>query len=276
MVNYTKNILDIIADFLKIELDSIFMQTRLSSNKLDRARKTITDLLKRTTISYRELESTIEFLSFATKIVILERVFLRRLFDVIRRSVTIIRLFIDMKADLLWWKIFFKDWDGLKLLRNVVSRRLWYIWIDVSRKLDIRGYILKHSNLLSHVQNVFSTRVTSRYTRKDIQFKKMTVILYIIRVWVNRLSNTRLILHCDNENCVHELRKFFIRESAMISLRTIAMLIVSHDILLISTWISIKINELTNNLSRFRYRKIADKYPQLNHLSRHRSITPPR
>ena len=101
MINHTKNILDIIVDFLRIELDSILIQTRLSSNKLDRTRKTITDLLKRATISHRELESAIEFLSFATKIVIPERVFLRRLFDAIRRSITIIRLFIDMKVDLL-------------------------------------------------------------------------------------------------------------------------------------------------------------------------------
>ena len=182
MINHTKNILDIKVDFLKIELDSIFMQTRLSSNKLDRTRKTIIDLLKRATISYRELESAIGFLSFAAKIVILERAFLRRLFDVIRRPVTIIRLFTDMKADLLWWKTFLKDWNDLKLLRNVVSRRLWYIWTDVSGKLDIEGYILKYSNLLSHVQNVFSTRVTSRHTRKDIQFKEMAVILHAIRV----------------------------------------------------------------------------------------------
>ena len=101
IVNHTKDILDIIVDFLRIELDSILMQTRLSSNKLDRARKTITDLLKRATISHRELESAIEFLSFATKIVIPGRAFLRRLFDVIRRSMTIIRLFTDIKVDLL-------------------------------------------------------------------------------------------------------------------------------------------------------------------------------
>ena len=109
MINHTKNILDIIVDFLGIELDNILIQARLSSNKLDRARKTMTDLLKRATISYRELELAIGFLFFATKIVISERVFLRRLFDVIRRSITIIRLFIDMKVDLLWWKIFLKD-----------------------------------------------------------------------------------------------------------------------------------------------------------------------
>ena len=102
MVNHTKNILDTIVDFLEIELDNILMQARLPPNKLDRARKTITDLLKRATISHRELESAIGFLSFAAKIVILERAFLRRLFDAIRRPITIIRLSTDMKADLLW------------------------------------------------------------------------------------------------------------------------------------------------------------------------------
>ena len=101
IVNHTKNILDTIVDFLRIELDSILMQTRLSSNKLDRTRKTMIDLLKRATISHYELESAIEFLFFAAKIVIFERVFLRRLFDVIRRSIAIIRLFTDMKVDLL-------------------------------------------------------------------------------------------------------------------------------------------------------------------------------
>ena len=101
MINHTKDILDTIADFLGIELDSILMQTRLSPDKLDRTRKTVADLLKRAIIPHRELESAIGFLSFATKIVIPERAFLRRLFDAIRRPMTIIRLFTDIKADLL-------------------------------------------------------------------------------------------------------------------------------------------------------------------------------
>ena len=40
------------------------------------------------------------FLFFIVKVVILKRAFLRRLFDVIRRSVIIVRLIIVMKADL--------------------------------------------------------------------------------------------------------------------------------------------------------------------------------
>ena len=47
----------------------------------------------------------------------------------------------------------------------------------------------------------------------------------------------------------------------MVSLRDIVMLLAKYNIYLILIWILIKINELVDNLSRFRYRKIADVYP---------------
>ena len=68
------------------------------------------------------------------------------------------------------------------------------------------------------------------------------------------------MLHYDNEDYVYELRKFIIRESTMTSLRKIAILVASYNILLISIWIPTKTNQLANNLSRFRYRKIANKF----------------
>ena len=33
-----------------------------------------------------------------------------------------IRITKRMKADLLWWKAFLKDWNGISLLRNVADR----------------------------------------------------------------------------------------------------------------------------------------------------------
>ena len=251
------------------------MQARLPADKLDRARKTVADL-KRAIIPHRELESAVGFLAFAAKIVIPGRAFLRRLFDAVRRPVAIIRLSAGMKDDLQWWSTFLKDWDGLKLLRHAADRESWYIWTDASGNLGMGGYILKHPDLLLHVQDVFSTRVPSRHARKDIQFKEMTAILQAIRLWIDRLHGTRLVLHCDNEDCVYGLRKSSMRGPAMTPLRKIAMLVASHDILLIPTWIPTIANQLADDLSRFRYRKIADKFPQLNHLSKRRAPTPPR
>ena len=75
--------MNIIIEFLRIEIDNNFMQIKLFFDKLIKIKNTIKDFLKKAIISYREFEFAIEFLSFVVKIVILKRVFLRRLFDVI-------------------------------------------------------------------------------------------------------------------------------------------------------------------------------------------------
>ena len=49
------------------------------------------------------------------------------------------------------------------------------------------------------------------------------------------------------------------------------MLLVKNDIHLVPIWILTKANELADDLSRFRYRKIADQHPQLKILP----ISPP-
>ncbi len=98
------------------------MQARLPPDKLARARNTAKNLLKRATISYQALELAVGFLSFAAKIVIPGRAFLRRLFDALRRPGATIRITSHIKADLQWWDTFLEDWNGLQLLRHVASR----------------------------------------------------------------------------------------------------------------------------------------------------------
>lgn len=262
-INHTKDIMGTIADFLGIEFDSILMQARLPPDKLARARNTVKVLLNRAVISHRELESAVGFLSFAAKIVIPGRAFLTRLFDAIRRPTTLIRITSHIRADLLWWEAFLKDWNGLKLIRHVTSRPTWHIWTDASGTFGMGGYILEHPDLLQSVQEAFSIPMATRHRQKDIQFKEMKAVHHAIRLWLRRLQGSRLVLYCDNDACVHGLRKTSIRGPAMAPLRDVVMLLAKYDIDLIPTWIPTKANELADDLSRFRYRKIADAYPQL-------------
>ena len=53
----------------------------------------------------------------------------------------------------------------------------------------------------------------------------------------------------------------------MAPLRDIAMLLAKNDIHLVPTWIPTKANELADDLSRFRLRRVADMHPQLRHLA---------
>lgn len=272
MVNHTKSIFGTIADFLGIELDSNLMQARLPADKLARARNIVKNLLNRATIPHRELESAVGFLSFAAKVVVPGRAFLRRLFNAIRRPVAIIRITSAMRADLQWWNTFLSDWNGLRLLRLVAHRQSVYIWTDASGKFGMGGYLLEDPEQLPSVSEVFSTRMATRHRRMHINFKEMKAVLHAFETWLAKLRGTRLILHCDNEACIFGLRKSSIKGAAMAPLRDIAMLVAKHNIHLVPTWIPTKANQLADNLSRFKFKKVADAYPQLRELC----TTPPR
>ena len=264
-VNHSKDIMGTIADFLGIEFDSNLMQARLPPDKLARARNTAKDLLNRAITSHQELESAVGFLSFAAKIVFPGRAFLRRPFDALRKPAAVHRILTDMKADLLWSQSFLDQWDGLKLLRHLDSRLTWHIWTDASGRHGIEGYIREH--LSQPALEAFSIRLATRHRRKDIQFKEMKAVQQAIQLWLARLRGSKLILYCDNDACVHGLQKSSIRGSAMAPLRDIAMLLARYDIHLVPIWIPTKVNQLADDLSRFRYRKIADENPQLRYPS---------
>ena len=107
-VNHKKSLIGTVAEFLGIELDTIRMQARLPPDKLDRVRSTLESMLLQPTISRHELESLVGLLSFAAKVVVLERAFLRRLFSVLSYTshISIIRIDSSIKADLTWWNTF--------------------------------------------------------------------------------------------------------------------------------------------------------------------------
>lgn len=53
----------------------------------------------------------------------------------------------------------------------------------------------------------------------------------------------------------------------MTPLRDIAMLLATNDVVMSAVWIPTKANELADDLSRFRYEKVANSFPQLSYLA---------
>lgn len=131
------------------------------------------------------------------------------------------------------------------------------------------GHISKQAEISTSIpeQDVFSMHVLTRHRHKDIQYKEMRAIGHAIQLWLDRLQGQRVILYCDNEDCVYSLWKSSICGPAMAPLQQIAMLMAKHDVMIIPTWIPTKANQLADDLSRFCYQRIASTYPQLRHLN---------
>ena len=65
----------------------------------------------------------------------------------------------------------------------------------------------------------------------------------------------------------YRLRKSLIKEPTIASLRDIFILTATYDIILYIVWIASKDNVLADDLSRFRFEKITNIYPQLAYLA---------
>ena len=131
------------------------------------------------------------------------------------------------------------------------------------------GHISRQAEILVSIQeqDVFSVPVPTQHCYKDIQYKEMRAISHALQLWLDQLQGQQVILYCDNEDCVYGLQKSSICGSAMSPLQQIAMLMATHDVIVIPTWIPTKENQLADDLSRFRYQKVADTYPQLRCLN---------
>lgn len=266
-VNHSKDEQGTQVEFLGIEFDSEKMEVRLPPDKLARARKAVSALLDRRSIPHNELESTVGLLSFSAKVVVPGRAFLRRLYTALAKKQRFHHITPAMAADLRWWSTFLTHWNGIRLLRRVSDRVQYSIWTDASGNLGMGGYILEDIAIHPTIDDVFSLHFASRYRPKDIQFKEMLAILVTIRKWLSRLQGSHLTLHCDNGAVADGIKATTMRGQAMAPLRQIVMLFARYDIRYTVIWIPTKQNHLADLLSRFKFAKIADLYPQLKALN---------
>ncbi len=149
-INLKKNLINITCIFLSIELDSINMMTYLSSDKHLKIIQLINSMLTKSFLSYEKLQTLLDFLSFAAKIVVSKRIFLKWLFnDLIIIKSRKQRINYLMWQDLLWWKMFLSKWNDVHLLRKYEFRHSLYFWINASDLHSIKNYYLLHSSLSS-------------------------------------------------------------------------------------------------------------------------------
>jgi hypothetical protein len=157
-VNTKKNVCGHVAQFLGIELDTEAMEARLPADKLARARAQIRTMLHRSSVAYKELQSLVGLFSFASKVIIPGRPFLRRLYDALRREVFYLHVTPAIRADLEWWHLFLTRWNDLRLLRLTQDRPHIYMWADASSTRGLGGYILDHPSQPPSINYVFASR----------------------------------------------------------------------------------------------------------------------
>lgn len=163
-----------------IALDIIAMEARLPPAKLKRAQDWVEKALAQRAITREDLQSLLGFLSFAAKVVVPGRAFMRRLFIALQEFKRIYHISMEMRADLNWWASFLPKWNDIRVSRHSNTHQVLQLWTDASGLYGIGSFFLIEGQHVPPVSQVVSERFSTRNRKKHIMVKETLNILYAL------------------------------------------------------------------------------------------------
>ena len=255
--------------FLGIEVDTESLQLRLPREKLLRLRSELSRCYDRRSIPKRELQSLTGLLQFATKVIRPGRPFLRRLYamqDIGSHPDHFIRLNIPARADILWWKLFAEDWNGISMFWDVSNQSAEIqVTSDASGSWGCGAFWESkwfHFSWPTSLQNV------------PIATKELIPIVVAAAVFGHQWRGHLVEFKVDNMAVVHVLNNTYSKDQHLMHLiRTLVFLAARFDFWFSASHIEGKANILAEALSRNNMPFVFSQAPDFRHF--HPPLIPP-
>ncbi len=187
--------------FLGLTLDTERQEVRVPPDKLESTLALIDNALNRPSskITLSELQSLIGKLQFLCRAIAPGRAFVRRLTYLTRNVVNpryYIRLTVGAKRDLLLWKTFLSEYNGVSMFRDMV-------WADTD-SLDIftdASFSAMGIYFMGHwVSQAWPHGFISQDT--SIAFLEIFPIAVLLVIWGKDIANRSIVFHVDNMSVV--------------------------------------------------------------------------
>ncbi|XP_068721411.1 uncharacterized protein [Montipora capricornis] len=235
--------------FAGIELDSVLLEARLPSDKLDKCRSLISEFLQRKKVTLKEVQSLTGLLNFACSVVRPGRAFLRRLID---RTVGIrspehrIRLNKEVKQDLKLWLSFLSNFNG----RSFFLEEHWLSSTKLNLFTDASGSLGFGAIFGSHW---CYGKWPPGWVQKNIAFLEFYPIVLSLHLWGEAMCNQCILFFTDNESLVHVINKQSCKDkSLMVFVRKLVSICLHYNIVFKAKHISGVRNKLADALSRLQ------------------------
>ena len=190
-----------VLSFLGIEIDTMAMEVRLPTNKLQALQATVSLWAAKRSCTRRELESLLGSLGHACCVVKEGKTFMRRLFDLLlvtRRAHHYIRLNAAARSDLCWWQEFLAPLNHASFARSLLNSSaqvtlatdasgsvgcgaIWTGWWFQLRWADVPGCL------------------ASELGRDSITFKELLPIVMATGIWGPQWQGSPVLVYCDNQ-----------------------------------------------------------------------------
>ena len=246
-------------EYLGILLDSTTLEARLPTDKLENIHQALHRWSSRTRCKKQELLSLIGTLSFAAKVVLAGRSFLRRMIDTsttAQNPQDTIPLPEAFKLDLAWWQAFATPWNG----RSFFLLPQWTPSPDLELFTDSSGTV----GYGAYCQGQwFNGRWTTEQLQHSIQWKELYPIVLAVVTWGHRWSTLRISFRCDNQAVVQCLVSGTSHCPHLMSLlRNIFLTAAMYNFTISAQHIPGTHNTIADSLSRFHMQIFRAHAPQ--------------
>ncbi len=226
-----------------IEADKSSFTARLPPEKLEKAIKATAKVLAEQSVSFRDIQSLVSFLSFCSQAVQLGRVFMRRLWDFVNRypraatKVMCRKIPPWMREDLKWWNDLLPTYNGV-LFFDVSNRPTTSVYTDACF-YGLGGFFFDGKSdwqTASVIQTRAFRRVVSGKTLPlnrrmaknlddpSINVHELEAILLAFQLWSPTWHRNRVIVHKDSTKAFSNLQDSTLRGPANALLRQTLLL----------------------------------------------------
>jgi hypothetical protein len=195
-----------------IEIDTVAMQARLPTDKLEKVQESLSALTLRRKATLHDLQSVIGLLVFASKVVLPGRAFLRRLIN------------LTLKAKNPRHLITLKAFNGISVFPppDFSDSETLKLYTDASGVVGFAAVL---------GSRWFSGPWHDSIAQEHITTKELFPLVLIAEIWGPLFSNRRVLFHSDNAAVVAIINKQSAPDSVtMILVRRLVVAILRHNV----------------------------------------------
>ena len=234
--------------YLGVQLDSIKMESSISPEKIASYILDISEILSKDYCTLRCLQGIIGKLQWCCSIITPGRCFIRRLIDATKfltQPYHRVTLTPGIRKDLEMWQRFFSCFNGKTLFmldKNVHSDKIHFF-------SDASGFAAG----AYYGTSWFVVEFPQSWLGYHITIKELYPIVLATYIFGKKLSNHKIIFHCDNQAVVSTINKQTSRnKKVMVLLRQFVLNCISFNVLFKSVHIAGKQNFLSDQISRLQ------------------------
>jgi hypothetical protein len=238
--------------YLGVLLDALRHELRMSEARIEQGLRRLDAVGGRSYLPRKELESLIGILSFAAKACPPGRTFLRRMIATLRRRGRFARLNRGIKADIAWWKRFWRESNGTSLFLEREWRDAEELHFYTDASLDGYGAAFLVNGKLEYFGGSWADLgIDGKDGSWHISELEALALLMAVATWGSKLSRRRVVVRVDNEATVTAVNKSRCADPGMmVCLRELFFVMARDSFALRCKWIGTKENVLADAASR--------------------------